>query len=513
MNRPARVPLALVAFLTAASALAGCGGSGGGAAGEGSKTLSIATMTLPQSLDPKDAIGSALPFFQAVYDTLIKREPDGSYSPMLATEWKYDDKRTELTLTLRGDVKFDDGTPFNAAAVKANLERFQKGGGGQARTLADLQEVKVVDDTHVTLVLKQPNPAMLFYLSDAAGLMANPAAFAKGDSLRNSPDGTGPYDLDAGTTTIGTRWEFKRAPKYWGPKLPYDKVAISFFDNETAIVNGLKTGQVNAALLQNTDQQASVTGDAKLKTIKQEFDFQGLLLFDRAGMVTPALRDPRVRQAINYAIDRKTMLDKIRQGQGAVTSQVFGPKAQAFKPELDTYYPYDPAKAKQLVKDAGKEGFTLKLPRVSAIVSDALAASLQSDLAAAGIKLEWENVDQGTAVKRIFRDRGFSGMVMNMGQSPIDWVVVGELVLPGTFNMFGYTDDTVKDLLPKIQVKDAKDARADLQALNEHLVKDAWFVPFYRMTYLHVSDGSVTIKPQDGMAVPSIYNYAPARQG
>ncbi|NUP83634.1 MAG: ABC transporter substrate-binding protein [Nonomuraea sp.] len=503
------------ALLLAATVLAGCSGSGdggGGAAAATPKTLNIATMTLPQSLDPKDANGSALPFFQAVYDTLIKREADGTYSPMLATEWKYDDKLTGLALTLRAGVTFDDGTPFDAAAVKANMERFRKGGGAQAKTLNDVKDIKVVDATHVTLTLSQPNPALLYYLSDAAGLMANPKDFAQGDTLKTKPGGTGPYELDPGQTVIGTKWVFKRAAAYWGTKLPYDTVTISYFDNETAIVNGIKTGRLNAALIQDADQQISVEGDPRVKTTKQEFDFQGLFLFDRAGLVTPELRDPRVRQALNYAIDRQTMLSKIRQGRGAITSQVFGPSTAAYKQELDTYYTFDQAKAKALLKDAGQEkGFTLKLPRIPAIVSDALAASLQSDLGAVGVKVVWDAVDPGSAVQRIFRDRAYSAMVMNMGQSSTDWVAIGEVVLPGAFNMFGYTDDTVKALLPKVQGKAAKDAGTDLQALNRHLVEDGWFMPFYRMTYLHVSDGSVTIKPQDGMAVPSIYNYAPAQ--
>ncbi|MFE3452568.1 ABC transporter substrate-binding protein [Nonomuraea sp. NPDC059194] len=497
---------ALAALL--AIALAGCSDTvdAGPAA---TKALTIATMTLPQSLDPKDANGSAMPYFQAVYDTLVRRAPDGTYSPKLASAWTFSKDRTELSLTLRGDVKFDDGSPFDAAAVKANMERFRKGGGAQAKTLNDVKDIEVVDDTHVTLKLSQPNSALLFYLSDAAGLMANPADFAKGEALRTRPSGTGPYDLDQKQTVIGTKWVFTRAPGYWGDKLPYDSVTISYFDNETAIVNGVKTGQINAALIQDADQQISIEADPNVKTTKQDFDFQGILLFDRAGAVTPQLKDPRVRQALNHAIDRQTMLAKIRQGRGTVTSQIFGPSTAAYKPELDGYYAFDQDKARRLLKEAGLEGgFTLELPRIPAIVSDALAASLRTDLGAVGVKLVWEDVDAGSAVQRIFRDRAYSGMVMNMGQSSADWVVVGELVLPGAFNMFGYTDDTVKALLPKIQKNGAKE---DLQALNEHLVKDGWFLPFYRMTYLHVSDGSVTIVPQDGMAVPSIYNYSPAR--
>ncbi|MFB4314070.1 ABC transporter substrate-binding protein [Actinomadura sp. 21ATH] len=499
------------ACAAAAAGLTGCADAGGGAGG-GSDTLKIATLTLPQSLDPADAGGSALPFFQAAYDTLLKREPDGSFSPMLATKWEYNADRTELRLTLRGDVKFDDGSAFDAKAVKANMERFAKKKGSQARTLQDVKSIEVADATHVTMKLSKPNPAMLFYLSDAAGLMANPASFAKpGDPLKTRPDGTGPYDLDAKQTAIGTRWVFTAAPRYWGAKLPYKTLTFSYFNNETAIVNGIRTKQINAAVLQDADKQISIESAAGVKTVKQEFDVQSLLLFDRGGALVPALKDARVRQALNHAIDRDTMLSKIRQGRGKVTNQIFGTGTKAYDPRFDSYYAHDPAKAKELLKQAGHEnGFALKLPRIPAIVPDALASSLQADLGAIGVKLTWENVDQ-SAIRKIFTDRRYPGMVMNNGQPATDWITIGELVLPGTFNMFGTMDDRIKGLVPRIQAAEAEQARGDLRALNEHLVKEAWFVPFYRMSYLHVSDGSVKITPQEGMALPSIYNYSPAK--
>ncbi|MFI2644280.1 ABC transporter substrate-binding protein [Streptomyces sp. NPDC018610] len=501
---------AVAACAAASLALAGCTGSGTGSAD--SSTLNIATLTFPQSLDPTQAVGSALPFFQATYDTLVKREPDGAFSPMLATSWKYNSDRTELALTLRKDVKFADGTAFDAAAVKANMERFKKGGGADAKWLNDLDSVDVADASHVTLKLKQADPAMLFYLSDAAGLMANPAKFAKADSLKTTPDGTGPYRLVKARTTIGTKWVYQRNNAYWGKRLPYANLTISFFDNETAIVNGLKTGQVNAALLQTADQQISVESDARMKTAKQEFDFQGLLLFDRDGKLTPALKDPRVRQALNCAIDRAAMLHAIRQDRGQVTDQVFGPGTQGYDRQLDTYYPHDPARARRLLKEAGyAQGFTLKLPRIAAMVNDALASSLATDFKAIGVKLVWDDLDGGSAVRKVFTDRAYSGLVMNIGQSASDWVVVNELVTPGAFNMFGTTDPTVRELIPRIQTGSGEQAKQAARALNEHLVKSGWFVPFYRMTYLHVSDGTVKITPQSGMAVPSIYNYAPVK--
>ncbi len=494
-----------------ALALAGCSGAGGGAAAQSDPTLDIATMTFPQSLDPAVAIGGALPFFQATYDSLIKRDPDGTYRPMLATTWTWDESRTALTLTLRDDVKFDDGSPFDAAAVKANLERFKAGGGANAKWLSGLTGVEVVDATHAVLRLSAPDPAYLYYLSDAAGLMANPAAFADAEKLKTTPDGTGPYELDSAQTVVGTKWVYTRAKDYWGDRLPFDGVTISVFDNETAIVNGLKTGQVDTAVIQDANQQASLEGGAGLAVTPVNFDFQGILLFDRAGVVTPELADVRVRQALNHAIDRETMLEQIRRGKGAVTSQVFGADSLGYEEDLDAHYSHDPAKARQLLAEAGQgDGFELRMPRMTSIVTDAIASSLQSDLAAVGITLTWVDVDQGDALRRIFQNREFSGFVMNLGQPSSDWLTVKDLVLPGTFNVFGYTDDTVKTLVPKIQSAPVEDSEEDVRALNRHLVRDAWFVPFYRMSYALVTDSGVTALPQSGMAVPALYNYRPA---
>ncbi|UVS80527.1 ABC transporter substrate-binding protein [Actinokineospora sp. UTMC 2448] len=495
--------------VAAALVLAGCAGAGG-AAGQSDPTLDIATMTFPQSLDPVTAIGGALPFFQAAYDSLVKREPDGAYSPMLATGWTWDTDRTKLSLTLRDDVRFDDGTPFDAAAVKANLERFKASSGANAKWLSGLERVEVVDATRVVLHLDAPDPAYLYYLSDAAGLMANPAAFADAERLKTTPDGTGPYELDAAQTVVGTKWVYRRADDYWGERLPFDGVTMTVFDNETAIVNGLKTGQIDTAVVQDANQQASLEGATTLTTTPVDFDYQGILLFDRAGVVTPELADVRVRQALNHAIDRKTMLEQIRRGKGAVTSQVFGADTVAYDESLDSYYAHDPEKAKRLLAEAGHaDGFELKMPRMTSIVSDAIDASLQSDLADVGITLTWVDVDQGDALRRIFQDREFSGFVMNNGQPATDWLAIKDLVLPGTFNVFGYTDETVRSLVPKIQAAQAEDALDELRALNRHLVEDAWFVPFYRMTYALVTDGGVTALPQSGMAVPSLYNYQP----
>ncbi|MCD2499094.1 ABC transporter substrate-binding protein [Microbacterium nymphoidis] len=502
-----RVLAALAAAVVSAVMLSGCAG-GAGPAGTHADTLAIGTMTVPGSLDPKDASGSAMPFFQAVYDTLIHRAPDGTLEPMLATEWTYDDSGTVLSLTLRDDVTFDDGTPFDATAAKANLDRFRDAGGPDAVQIAGVT-VDVQDATHLSITLPQPNPGLLFYLTDSIGLMANPARFATDDALVTTPDGTGPFTLNTEKTAIGTSWVYDRRDDYWGEESDFRELTISVFDNENAMVNGLKTGQLDSAVLQDADQQLAVEQDAALTGQTVTFDFQGVLLFDRGGVVTPALADPKVRQALNYALDRKTMLDVVRDGRGEVTSQVWGRDSAGFDESLDGYYDYDPAKAKALLAEAGyADGFELVLPRLTTIVTDNIASALQTDLAAVGVTLTWADVEPATALKQIFVEKKFSGMVMNMGQSSNDWLVYATLIAPGTFNFFGTTDDTVQRLAGDARAAGDGDAASIYHELNEHIVEQAWFLPFYRLNYQLVSVNGIDVAPQAGMAVPSIYNYS-----
>jgi peptide/nickel transport system substrate-binding protein len=505
MNK--RIIGTLAAGVAAALLLTGCAGSGEPAATH-DDTLRLGTMTLPNSLDPVDSIGGAMPFFQAVYDSLIRRAPDGSYEPMLATEWSYDEAQTVLTLALRDDVVFDDGTPFDATAAKANLDRFRDSGGPNAAYLAGA-EIAVADDTHITITLQQPDPGLLFYLTDSAGLMANPTKFAEEEALVTTPDGTGAYILDTAETAIGTTWAYDRRDDYWGEEPDFSSLTISVFDNENAIVNGLKTGQLDSALVQNTDQQLAAEQDTNLTMQDVLFDFQGVLLFDRGGVLTPALADPKVRQALNYAVDRETLLSVVREGRGEVTSQVWGVDTQGYDESLDDYYAHDPEKAKELLAEAGYEdGFELVLPRLTTIVTDNIASSLQADLDAVGVTLTWADVDSATALQQIFVDREFSGMVMNMGQSSSDWVTQSTLLAPGTFNFFGTTDETVQQISSEARALPSEESAELYRELNRHVVEEAWFLPFYRMTYKLITVPGITAVPQAGSAETSIYNYS-----
>lgn len=493
-------------------AMSACSGGGDQATGTPKTTLTIGTMTAARSMDPVDAGGGSVPYFQAVYDTLVKREPDGGYVPMLATEWKYDETLTTLTLTLRDGVKFDDGKPLDGQAVKANLDRFRAAGSAENGQALSTKSVEVLDAKTVVIKLTAPDPALVHSLSDAYGFIANPAKFGQDKPFATTPDGTGPYELDSGATTVGSVWTFTRNSGYWGQAPPFEKVTIRLFDNENAIVNGLKTGQIDAAVLQSVDQQTAATAGTNLKTTFQEIDLKLFNIFDRKGAKVAALGDPRVRQAINYAIDRDVLVQQIQQGRGTATSQIWGTLAPGYTKELDTFYRHDPTKAKALLAEAGYAGgFELTLPRLTALVPDSLAEAMKADLAAVGITLKWDDLDRATFLTRTFREFKYLGVVMNGGQPSLDWATVSGSLLPKTIaNPFGDTDATVEDLAAKIRSSKPEQAAQYAQQLNRHIVEQAWFVPLYRMQYMHVTVPSVSVVPQAGLAVPALYNYQPA---
>ncbi|MBW1638093.1 ABC transporter substrate-binding protein [Microbacterium resistens] len=447
-------------------------------------------------------------YIQAVYDTLIKREPDGTLVPMLATEWSYDESRTALALTLRDDVTFTDGTAFDGAAVKENLERFRDANAIQSATMSDLREVEVVDETHVVLHLVQPNPAFEVYLSDIAGFMQSPAAF-EDDTLKTEPVGSGPYTLDRAASVVGSEYVFQRNEDYWGDPLPFEELRIKNMPDETARLNALKSGQIDTTIF-NTVANASEAEAAGFTYVPSEVDWAGMTWYDRGGDLNPALGDVRVRQALNYAIDRETLLRQLQGGRGTLTDQIWGPDSDGFVADLDGTYAYDVAKAKSLLAEAGyADGVSLTLPTGLGF-DPTLEATLTQQWADAGITVNWQQVEPSEFGQKL-HGAEFAGVYLQWFQ-PVDWYLVSQFVSgDAAWNVFGHQDETVNSLVDRIRVASGEEQKALLEELNTYVVDQAWFGPFYRVEQLLFTDADVTVVPQAQQGSPSLYNYSPAR--
>ena len=169
--------LAYMASATAVSptklVISACGGSSGS-----SSTLTLGVITPATTFEAPDMNwANESPYNQAVYDTLLQASPTGAIEPHLATAWSYNASKTVLTLTLRTGVKFTDGTPFNASVAAANLDAFQKGTSNNASDLVNMASATAVSPTKLVIRLKQPDPAFLTYLGEAAGSQESPKAW------------------------------------------------------------------------------------------------------------------------------------------------------------------------------------------------------------------------------------------------------------------------------------------------------------------------------------------------
>lgn len=496
-------------IVSSAMALTACGGGAPAGAGAGAKTTSLTLGAVQElrSWDPAQAhVGHFLQPYQAAYDSLLLRQPDGKLSPMLATEWKYNDTNTKLTVDLRTDVTFSDGAKFDAEAAKANLDHFKKANGPQMAQLTAVSEVAVVDADTIELNLSAPDPSLEFYLSQAAGLMGSPKALGS-EAIKTEPVGSGPYVMDKAATVKDSQSVFTARKDYWNKDLQkFEKLTIKVLTDLTARTNALVSGQVDATLLDpKSGKQAE---GAKMTLSANQVDWQGLLLMDRNGAKNSPLGNVKVRQAINYAFDRKTILDQVLLGQGTPTSQPFGKESGAWVEELENKYPYDPAKAKALLKEAGYEtGVTLEVPAVPGFETQ--IAVVKQQLADIGITL---NV--GSAITNTFTSdvaaQKFTTMYFSLFQGE-PWVAINQIV--STKALYNAFKNTTPELQAKIDaVQNGGGNAAKLaQEVNKYVVDQAWFAPLFRVNQMYYHNSKITVTPQIQQAVPSIYNYTPAK--
>ena len=474
-------------------------------------TLTIATASDLTSFDPAQAHqGHPTLFFQPVYDSLLRVKPDGqTVVPMLATKWSYNASKTVLTLTIRKGVKFSDGSALTAAVVKENLDRFRTGNGPDASTLADVTKVEATDPTTVVLTLAAPNPSLLNYLGNEDSFIASPKAIA-GGHLATQPVGSGPYTYDAAASVVGSKYTFVARKNYWDPSLQkFKTIVLTPLLNSTATLNALLSGQVDAALL--TPKTAAQATGAGMTENKFGGAWQGLFILDRDGKTVPALANVKVRQAINLAIDKRSIIKEVNSGLGEVTSQILPAGVPGYQKSLDTKYAYNAAKAKKLMADAGyASGFSVSMPTVAGAIDPALTAAIGQNLGAIGITVNWVNIPAANFVADL--TSGKFPMSWFQESQGTAWYTSQVLVTPtAVYNPFHTTDPKVESLIGTIQNGNASDADSAAAELNGYLTDQAWFAPFLRVQNVFFTDSKVTVQPQQFEPVPYIYNYAPKK--
>ena len=491
--------------LAATLALAACTGQNVAPDADSDLTLSLSVQAPTADLSVGNFTGGDPTVVYAIYDRLVTQGVDGKIVPSIAESWEASENNTVLTFTLRDGQKFSNGETLDAAAVVSSIEASRVGPGSSAQ-LGSISSVEAPDASTVVIRSSYPDAGLIYQLAANPGMIGAPSTLGTEDS-RLWPIGSGAYVLDKDGTTVGSSYRLTRNPDYWDvAEYPYATIDISVIADPTAVQNAMKTGQIDFALL----------GDPALGSQFPAGEFTTgqslpaavgvLMLTDRAGTVVPALADVRVRQAINLAIDRDSIAEKLTPGSGVATAQMVSPAGEAYDPGLDEIYPYDVDEAKSLMAEAGyADGFSVTMP--STVLSTTFDATIAQQLGDIGITVTYETVPFQDLYAKLYA--GAYGMFwFYNGYSGSDAKDISQ-VLSGSFNPEATTTPELTALLDAAGAATLEEQGAAFRAVNEYFVDQAWFAPVNAAAGIWVSSKDVTYTPPVSVGI-SLLAYQPA---
>ena len=317
----------------------------------------------PSKIDPhRTAAENGVLAVMQVCETLVNKIPGGDFVPGLATKWEISEDGKAYTFHLRKGIKFHDGTPFNAEAVKANFERIvapETKSEQAVDYIGPYESTEVVDEHTVVLHLKSPFAALLSGLSSGHLAMVSPTAAAKWgpDEFQDHLIGTGPFIFKEWKRKEHIRLE--RNPDYWGgPELfahhgpAYLDAVVFKFVQEAGVRSGtIETNEIQVAQDIPSVDVPKLKDNPNVEVLIQPASGTGVVcLFNMSKEPTS---DLKVRQALNYAIDQKAIATILYKGLQSPNYGPLTPNTTCYWAGAEKMYPFDQEKAKALLKEAG----------------------------------------------------------------------------------------------------------------------------------------------------------------
>lgn len=442
----------------------------------------VLAMTLEPSpgLDPTGGAASAIAEVSLynIFETLTKINSDSRTTPLLAESWTVSPDLKTYTFKLRQGVKFHNGEPFNAAAVKFSFERAaaKDSTNKDKAVFANIERIDTPDAHTVVLNLKNGSPDLLFQLGQGTAIIVEPKSVA---SNGTQPVGTGPYRLDSwnrGSSIALVRWDGHRNAK----DVKMRRVVIRFIGDPAAQVAALLSGDV--------DVFPRVAAARSLKQFQENKKFQVLIGGSRAKTILAInnkrkpLDDVRVRRAIAAAIDRQSVIDGAADGFGTPIGSFYVPGAPGY---VDTtgINPFDQAKARALLHQAGVPlplELTMKLPPTPYARQGGEVIAAQ--LAKVGIVAKIENVEWAQWLSGVYGQKAYDLTVISHVE-PLDF---GNFARPGYY--WNYDSAEFNALWARInatvKVEDRNKLMADAQRL---VANDAVAAYLYQPTWITVA--------------------------
>jgi len=316
-------------------------------------TITVGIGAEPGTLDPHALDdGPERTINDNIFETLLVRENDGSLLPGLAAELPTQVDELTWAVKLRPGIKFTNGEALDATAVAHSINRIinPELKTGQGSYISTIAGAEVVDPLTVHVKTKQPDPTIQTRL---AWIKIVPTVYSEDPAFAESPVGTGPYKFvrwDRGQQVV-----IEANPEYWGDKPTVEGATFRFIPDANTRVAGVLSGEVDII----TNVAPEVAPQLPKVVTQQGVELPYMVLNARAG--AGITEDKRVRQALNYAVNKEELAEAIFGGYAAVADgQLLAPISFGYDPTIKAY-PYDPEKAKALIAEAGAEGATINI--------------------------------------------------------------------------------------------------------------------------------------------------------
>ena len=457
----------------------------------GAETLTVGLDADPPRLDP--ALSSALVDRQVmnqIFDKLVDLDQNLKIIPGVAKSWKITDGGLTYTFKLRGGVKFHDGTPLDAAAVKYTLDRdLTLEGSTRKNELSSVKEVKVIDPLTVQIILKQPYGPLLAVLTDRSGMIVSPGAAEKaGKDFGNAPVGSGPFEFVSRKRQDNIT--LKAFAGYWDGAPKIDTLVYRPFPDGDVRLANLLSGAVQVIVPIDPKDIDKVAKNSKYTVANfPGLGFQGLWF----NVTRPPFNTKALRQAVAATIDRDAINKVVFYNTVTPAAGPFPAGTPAYSAAIKVQRP-DLAVARQ--KLGGKPlSFTLLTSPGS--VTTQLAQLYQAMFAQAGITAKIEQVEFGTLLDRADKHDFDALMLGWSGRPDPDGNIYDFFVTGGNNNQAGYSNKQVDSLLAKARAQNAMSARvATYNVALGQIIGDAPYVFVYhpRNVYATVS-GVQGLKP------------------
>ncbi len=373
------------------------GASGAALAG---KDLVVGVPDNLTGLDPADLNDNlSQSAARLMFEGLYMLDEHMKLRPQLAESYEVNEEATLFIFHLRKGVTFHDGTPFNAAAVKASFDRAGNPANHLKRQslFVMIDHTDVVDDSTVKVALKYPFGAFVNDIAHIGALIVSPKSVQDfGKEVTRHPSGTGPYEFVSWTADT---LKMKKNEHYWKPGLPkIDTITYRSVPENGARIAMLQTGEAQFIFPVPPEMIKSLENSPTITV----FDEPSILIrYVALNNLRKPFNDPRVRLALNYAVDKQAFIKVVFSGRADPMDSPM-PQLLGFYQKQGSY-PYDPAKARALLAEAGyPNGFETTLTGASNTLTQRGMQFVQQQLAAVGVSVKVEPLEAGVLTAKMF---------------------------------------------------------------------------------------------------------------